>query len=167
MQVAPEMLSSSAGTPRPLARSRPPLLLRHVGHAQRVAPYLVPVARHPRVVGPALRWRECHPAVAAAGEVVVVAARLVLSLAVVDRPEKGVRQRPAPARAARQVEPVGPARFELDREPVLIARGPDGAGGRSYMLVFRFSESIALLSLSSSSSTQSTWLWDLFKKGAN
>ena len=131
MQVAPEMLSSSAGTPRPPARSCPPLLLRHVGHAQRVAPYLVPVARHPRVVRPALRCRERHPAVPAAVEVVVVAVRLVLSRAVVDGPEKGVRQRPAPARAARQVELVGPPRFEFDREPVLIAVCPDGAGGRA------------------------------------
>ena len=91
-----EDVVSSAGTPRPLARSRPPLLWRHVGHAQRVAPYLVPVARHPRVVRPALRCRERHPAVPAAVEVVVVAVRLVLSLVVVDRPEKGVRKRPAP-----------------------------------------------------------------------
>ena len=104
---------------------------RHVGHRQGVGARLVPVARHPRVVRPALLRRERHPAVAAALEVVVVAARLVAARAVVDCPEIGVRKRPAPARAARQVELVGPTRLQLDREPVVVARPPDGPRGRA------------------------------------
>ena len=102
-----------------------------VGHRQRVGPRLVPVARYPRVIGPALRWRERHAAITAAPEVVVVAAGLVASLAVVDRPEIGVAKRAAPARAARQVELVGAPRLEIDGEPVLILRDPDGARDRA------------------------------------
>ena len=107
------------------------LLRRHVGHAQRVSSRLVAVPRHPRVVGPALRGRERHPAVPAVAEIIVVAGRLVASRAVVDRPEVGVGEGAAPARAAREVELVGPFRCEVHREAVVVARGADGAGGRA------------------------------------
>ena len=101
----------------------------HVAHRQRVAPDLVAVARHPHVVAPAVRWRERHAAVAAAVEIVVVGARLVAPVAVVDRPQVRVGERAAPARAALQVELVGPSPHQLDGKPVLVVGGLDGAGG--------------------------------------
>ena len=104
---------------------------RHVRHPQRVAPGLVAVPRRSHVVRPARRWRERHPAVAAAAEVVVVAARLVAPLAVVDGSQESVAERPAAARAASEVELVGPPGLQLHREPVLVMGRLNGPGGRA------------------------------------
>ena len=99
--------------------------------AESVAAYLVPVPRHPRVVGSTLRRRKRHTAVSAPPEIVVVASRLVTPLAVVDRPEIGVRKRSAPAGAALEIKPVGPPPFKLHREPVLIVGNLDRARDRT------------------------------------
>ena len=86
------------------------------------------IARRTHIVGGGIGRREQHPAVRAHAAVVVPNARDEVSVRIEESVQVRTRQRAVAGRCALQIDPVGLARFELDRNPVAVARGLDLAG---------------------------------------
>ena len=85
---------------------------------------------HRHVVRAALLRRPLQAAVPALAAVLLPGARDAPAVRAVDPPDQRVAQRAPFGRLALEVEGVGPARHQLDREPVDVAAPVHGAGHR-------------------------------------
>ena len=96
-------------------------------HRQRVASGVVAVGARGHVMRAALRRRIFHPAVPAHPTVVVRRSEDETAAGIVDADQIRVRQRACARVRTLEIEGIGPARNELEAEPVLVAARIDKA----------------------------------------